>query len=212
MSIAVTLGEIPALDTRDDLIAEVKAELNRNDMSDGEIKSFIRRAEARFNRLLRTPDMEAIATITVDGTTADLPTDFLQLRAIYDADKQPLPVLSATGMLTYAGTGTVCALLGSSLSFNIELSGLLTVHYWQAIPPLVADTPRNWLLERHPDLYFYGTLLGAEARIANDERIPLWKAATDETIAEIQRDGTRNRWGGPMQMMLDNRTVAGVRA
>jgi hypothetical protein len=75
----------------------------------------------------------------------------------------------------------------------------LTLTYWQRIPALGSTMPTNWLLEQHPDVYLYGSLIQAEAYIANDERIGLWKSAHDEALGDLIQHGHRQQYGaGPL--------------
>lgn len=53
-------------------------------------------------------------------------------------------------------------------------------------PPFLDDNQQtNYLTENAPDLLLYSTLLEAEGYLKNDERIPVWKAARDEIISQI---------------------------
>lgn len=62
-----------------------------------------------------------------------------------------------------------------------------------ALTPLSDSNPSNWLLARRADIYVYATLLQAEAHIVNDARLPLWKSALDEAIADLNAAGGRRR-------------------
>ena len=67
------------------------------------------------------------------------------------------------------------------------------------IPPLTADDDTNWLLDRAPDVYFYGVLLQANAWDASTEAAANWKGLWDEAIDELRSDGARRKWGaGPI--------------
>lgn len=214
MTIAVSLGEVPALSTRDDLIAEVRAELNRADLTDGEIKSFIRRFEARANRLLRTPEMEQLDSVLADQAQGVLPTDFLEMRRVVGPSGYALDYVSPVNFIDYRDKTPVYTLAGNAIHFAPAptTDTLFSLLYWAKIPALTADQPTNWLLERHPDAYFYGTLVNAETRIANDDRAVLWKAALDECFAEIEAEARRNSTGMTPRMRAGVHQTRGARA
>lgn len=53
-------------------------------------------------------------------------------------------------------------------------------------PPFLDDGQQtNYLTENAPDLLLYSTLLEAEGYLKNDERLPVWKAARDEIISQL---------------------------
>lgn len=74
-----------------------------------------------------------------------------------------------------------------------------TLVYRRTIPPLTEDDDTNWLLDRAPDVYFYGVLLQANAWDVDNEAAAGWKALWDEAIGELRSDGARRKWGaGPL--------------
>jgi len=76
--------------------------------------------------------------------------------------------------------------------------------YRRRIPALSATTTTNWLLDLAPDAYLYGALVQAEAFLAEDDRLPMWKAAFDEAINELRADADKRKWGaGPLAPRID---------
>ena len=63
--------------------------------------------------------------------------------------------------------------------------------YYAKIPALSGSNASNWLLARSPDVYLYGSLVAAEAFLMNDERLGVWKGATDEIVAGIRLEGEK---------------------
>lgn len=193
----------PGLSTYAELLASIALWLDRDDLED-RIPDFVRLLEARLNRILRVPEMEETTTLTTDAERIDLPTDFRQSRALYlDTDpRQELEAISLGTLRTkYAqqitGKPECYAISGSEIVLgpapDDEYDLILT--YYADIDGLDANTSTNWLLAKHPDIYLYGTLVAAEAHIWNDERLPLWRAALDEAIAELQKQGTAKQYG-----------------
>jgi hypothetical protein len=177
--------------------------LDRDDLA-ARIPDFIRLAEVRLNRLLEDPDMEVLSTVTATGDSTGLPSDFGSMVSINDGQGRPLQVM---GSVEFAGIDR--SISGQPRYYTIEdgavtfapgnATAAIRMVYRRTIPPLTADDDTNWLLERAPDLYVYGALVQAEAFLAEDDRLPLWKGAFDEAIAELRSDGARRKWGaGPL--------------
>lgn len=172
------------------------------------IPEFIAMAEARFNRRLRVPDMEKRATALTSGEYLALPTDFLELRSIFieGSPDRPLTMMESGELRRLYGISSIAkpkayALSAGQLQFGPvpDASYTLEIVYYGSLPPLATNSA-NWLLTNHPDVYLYGALLAAEARGWNDARLPLWKAAMDEAIAEINTAGNAKRTGAaPVQ-------------
>jgi hypothetical protein len=185
------------------LVSTLADWLNRYDLDD-QWGDFVLLFEARLNRILRTAEMEETVTLTADAERIDLPTDFLQARALY-LDTDPRRELEAVSLGTlrtkYAqqitGKPEVYAITGSEIVFgpapDAEYDAILT--YYQKITALSSDNQTNWLIVSHPDIYLYGSLVMAEAYIWDDERLPLWKSALDEALDELMEHGKRKQYG-----------------
>lgn len=172
--------------------------LDRDDLA-ARIPDFIRLTEARLNRLLDDPEMEVVTTLAGDGV--ELPADFGAMVSIGTADGNPLQAMGNAeyaAILPQSGTSRFYTIRGGNL-YYVPGAANVTLVYRRTIPGLSAGNPSNWLLERAPDLYLYGTLLQASAFLVEDERVPLWKSAFDEAIGELRMDGARRKWGaGPI--------------
>lgn len=160
--------------------------------------------EARLNRIIDHPDreVEAYMTPTADPT---LPADLWRLRDLWVAgspDRTLRQVSPDAGRSLYGtnkGELVAYSVSGTTLDLwptpSADSQDVIHVRYQKAIPALSATTGTNWLLSSHPDVYYYGLLLQCEAFIVNDERIPLWKQAFDEAVAELSVDGRKRRYG-----------------
>jgi hypothetical protein len=71
----------------------------------------------------------------------------------------------------------------------------IEIIYYARIPPL-AENGSNWLLVKHPDLYLFGSLVHAEGRIGNDQRIVTWKLQLDLALNDITNADSNARWSG----------------
>lgn len=193
------------------LLTEIDAWLNRSDLTD-RVPTFIRLFEARMNRRLRDPDMECQSTqvTTADTSNYALPADCRKVRELYLAADPTVTLgyMSPQAMReTYAdnttGEPVVYTIIGNEVVLAPTPDGeyTLTLTYTQEIPDLNATDTTNWLLTDHPDAYLWGSLCMAEAFLQNDDRLKVWKAAWDEALGEIVREGNQRRvTGGPLSM------------
>jgi hypothetical protein len=186
------------------LVASIERWLNRSDLGTV-IPDFITLVEDRLNRLLRAPDMENIVTLTVSSGSVDLPTDFLEARHLYvdaDPNNEIVPASLDTFQHAFSSSQTgrpqVYAVSDGQLMFapSPDATYSVQLHYYKRIPALSASNETNWLITTFPSLYLWGSLVMAEAFIWDDDRIPLWKGAWDEALAEFKRHGTWKRHGG----------------
>jgi hypothetical protein len=183
--------------------------LNRSDLT-AKIPEFIALAERRFNRIIVHPDREKTTTSTTSSERLGVPADMWQLRSIYLATdpRQQLEQVSPAVLRTeYADQRT-----GKPRAFAIQdgqfifgpapdASYTIEIAYVASIDPLNSGTASNWLLEKHPDIYIYGSLLAAEAYLWNDARLGVWKNALDEAIVELTDAGNRYRYSAsPMRL------------
>ena len=194
-----------ALSTYSGLVTALESWLNRTDLS-ALIPDYISLFEARMNRLVRVPQMEASSTSTATSSTVALPEDFLSLREVRVGGKliegmnpQFLRELyrDHTGGTTYG-----YAVVGASLLLQpAPTSAVVAITYYQKIPCLTASNTSNWLLASHPDIYLYGVLCEAKAHIMDEEQSTKWKAAWDEAMSELMAAAVKARLpAGPLVM------------
>lgn len=205
MTIALDLSAAGAISSYNDLIDEIRDMADDAAYSQDAIDRAIRKAEAHFNRVLRTPEMETIAPIVVTDEYAALPDDFLEMRAIrYAASPcRDLQSMSPAALyMTYrgqSGTPAAYAIEGTLLRFGPVGDATLDMLYYAAIPVLTNTTPSNWLLSKHPDVYAAATLYHI-ARRERDSDGQAQAGGEMQTILEaIQESANKARWGaGPL--------------
>lgn len=206
MSISLSVsspGAIPDLET---LKSTVSDWLDRDDLDD-KIPAFVQMAEAMFNRELRTADMEKTVTGSVTGEDTPLPSDYLAMRSIYveGSPDRPLRGVAPSAIRLESdgtsGTPEAYALVSGGLRLIPPPADetLITMDYWGGLNPLSVSSPTNWLLEKHPDAYLYGTLFHAEAHLDNAIRAAQWKGLLDQIVARINHAAQGDRYGaGPL--------------
>lgn len=182
------------------LKSDVAAWLNRADLTE-QIPTFVRLAEARFNRTLRVGKMMETSQTEANADAIPLPEDWLEARDVL-LDGAPVkyvtPEEAARLRFNTLATGELFFTL---IDENIELvpaptSGTLTMAYYAKIPALSDSASSNWLLENHYDAYLYGSLVHSAPFLLEDERIPVWKTALDMAMTEIQEADNRARHSG----------------
>lgn len=173
------------------------------------IPDFITLAEARFNRQIRTPEMEAVSTAAVSTESFSMPTGFLEMRSIWleESPDKPLDYFPPHMLKTVRadGTGgkpTAYTIIGEAIylapipasSYNVAIA------YYAKIPALTNSNTTNWLLTNHPDLYLSASLSAAEAYGWNDERVGFWDASASRAIDELNEQGVKKRIGANPQV------------
>lgn len=170
--------------------------LNRSDLT-AAIPTFIQLAEARMNRIIRTRKMEYRTTENVSTQFVSLPADFLEYRNI-QLNLSPVVVLDYVTP-QYADTLRSGSIQGRPRFFTILANKLelipapqeameLEYVYYQRIPALSGVVASNWLIESHPDIYLYGSLVQAALYLKDDPTAwaSLFDSAVDELVQEDQ--------------------------
>jgi hypothetical protein len=183
------------------LRSDVADWLNRTDLTE-RIPSFIRLAEARFNRELRVRQMVKRAVGLLEDNYITLPGDWLEAKNVQiNADGRPRKLeymtLEQADDFNAASGGS-----GVPMYFNVTGNQLeiiprptgepqIELTYYSAIPALSNSEPSNWLLTTWPDLYLYGTLAHSAPYLKDDERLATWAQlflkAMDEVVTSDQR-------------------------
>jgi len=188
--------------------------LDRSDLTD-RIPEFITLAEARFNRVLRIRDMETVSTAisTSAGTREyDLPTGFVQMREFH-LTTDPLTPLSyiTPEMMSRIWAGSsqgkpeVFTVIADKVRLGPNPDAVYTTSmlYYKKITALSASATTNDMLTNSPDIYLYGTLLEATPFIMQDERVPLWLAAFEKAVNDIQNQDNKDRHSGSQLRVMN---------
>jgi hypothetical protein len=196
------------------LIQDVMDALKDESLEDS-IPKFIYRAEARFNRLLYPLNDETTASLSLaqGASSVALPTDFKKPRTLY-LDNDPSAVLTqlspddfrAKYLDASAARPVNFAIQDSSLLIgpDADAAYTLSLTYVRGLTNLSQSNQTNWLIEAHPDLYFFGAMMYAELDGWNDERAHDFDGAVDRIIGEIQF------WDAQRRRADSQDTVAGI--
>lgn len=187
--------------------------LNRDDLT-SVIPDFISLAEAQIERKLPTQKMVKRSTATIDTPFSALPSDFLAAKSLVltaTAPVRPLTFLTEDELdakkYIYRTTGTpqYFALIGNQIEVlpppDTGYAAELT--YVATLAKLSDSNVSNWVLERHPDVYLYGSLLQAAPYLRDDERIGVWSSIYQNAINDmIVQDERASFSGGRLAMAV----------
>ena len=188
--------------------------LDRSDLTD-RIPEFITLAEARFNRVLRIRDMETVSTAisTTAGTREySLPTGFVQMREFHLTTDPLTPLTYITPEIMsriWAGSSKSKPEVFTIIADNVRLGPnpdavyTTSMLYYKKITALSASATTNDMLTNSPDIYLYGTLLEATPFIMQDERVPLWLAAFEKAVNDIQNQDNKDRHSGSQLRVMN---------
>ena len=180
--------------------------LDRDDLT-ARIPEFIALAEARFNRVLRLRSMEAKYTANTVASQRNLalPTSYIQMRN-FQVNTSPLTTLSYVTPEIYdrlwggstSGTPKFYTILANEVSFGPIPGSVMEVEmlFYKKFDNLSGSVATNWLITNAPDIYLYGSMLEAEPFIMNDERVPLWAAALERGVGDLQEQDNKDRHSG----------------
>jgi len=217
MSIAIPTYAPGSIASYSDLITEIRDLMDDADYRQDAIDRALRKAEAEFNRTLRTPEMETRAILNVTGELTQLPSDFLELRYIFQegSPDTPLKSMSPAGMLAIysgiAGKPEAYSIEGNYLRVGPVGNATLEMLYYQPIPSLSDAQVSNWLLAKHPDLYVAGAMFHLARRERDSDGMAQAAQEVAALTAAIQQAAARNRWGAAPLTPAGIRQVCGAR-
>lgn len=217
MSIAIPTYAPGAIASYSDLITEIRDMMDDADYPQDAIDRALRKAEAEFNRTLRTPEMETRVILSVTEELTQLPADFLELRFIFQegSPDTPLKSMSPAGMLAiYSGVNGVpeaYTIEGQYLRVGPVGSAKLEMVYYRPIPQLSDAQVSNWLLAKHPDIYVAGALYHLARRERDSDGMAQAAQEVLTLTNAIREASARNRWGAAPLIPAGTRQVRGAR-
>jgi hypothetical protein len=206
-----------ALTTYTELVASVGDWLNRP--GDAIVPELITLNEAS---LRRRPEMqyEVYDDLDLDSAEITLPDDCREVRHVYhnsstvrggievvspETLSEKLFVLGAEGIPRFGSVienGTILLLAPTP-----DQTYPAKVVYLIKLDSLAEDNPTNWLLDEHPDIYLYGSLLKAEAYFKHDARIAVWREEFERAVAELDAFLRRRRYSANTLVVRPRRAI-----
>lgn len=205
-----------AFDSYSALKTTIASYLARSDLTTI-IPDFIRLAEERLRRDLRTRQMLVVATASTTGgdPTVGLPTDFLEMRDIH-LNTNPVTTLRykapnsfyETARVTESGKPNDYTVLGAEIQVAPVPDTTYTLQMlYYAKPTLLSDSnASNVFLANYPDALLYASLAEAEPYLMNDARIQTWAALYERAVTAISTSDQSSEYSGqPMSMSYNVR-------
>lgn len=191
-----------------ELKTNIAAWLHRDDLT-SYLDTFIDMFEARVNRNVRVSDMEQRAYTVPDSEYVALPNGFLELRNVQDNTNTPPTLLiyaspSKIDQMRYSsGNPKYYTIIGNELQFAPTASGYtIEIGYYKEITGLSSTETTNWLSNKHPDYYLYGSILEA-LRFTQDERAVYVEQLVDRLEREVNAHGKHKASGAtPLVVMV----------
>lgn len=201
-----------AITTGAELATAVANWLGRADLT-SRIPEFVSLAEAKFNRTIRTREMEVLdPAFAITGEYVAMPLGFLDWRSGYlnlptrpaiaylPADQQ---AASFQGVASGEYPARYVTVVGTNFQFAPPPSGstTATIVYRKALDSVAGGgTAINWLLTSHPDVYLYAALMEAAPFLGDDARVALWMGALGQVMRDLKSSDAKGRVANGMQI------------
>ena len=167
-----------------------------------QIPTFIALCEARLNRVLRDGRNEIVAQLTPNSSgEAILPTNFRQVRSVNVGDAAAsLEYLTPDeAELRYGdetGTPASYTIIGRTMFIYPISEDPVFLLYYSGVTGLSDTETSNWLLESHPDVYLFGSLVEACLFAGlEDQRSATWEQRFAGAIDDMRQEDQGARWG-----------------
>ena len=160
-------------------------------------------AEAKFNRRLRTNQMEAVMSSTaIVNDVIARPAGMIEFKTLWvtgDQQKklEPRPLEDIVGQPPIAASPRYYAWDQGNLRFYPSQGSVQGVYYTNTAALSVGD---NWLYLANPDLYLWGSLEQAYIWLHDDANEAKFRALTDNMIEELNRRSRAAQYSGPIVM------------
>lgn len=181
--------------------------LNRSDLT-SVIPTFVQLAEAQMNRDIRHHEMEVRSTGVQDAGDEymQIPADWLENIRLHvqGAGTSPLNLISRASMAdkragkedTTGRPEYYCMADGQfQLYPTPDAEYTIELLYYQKIPALASNNT-NWLIEDHPDVYLYGSLLHSAPYLQEDARAVVWTQLYAAAAQRVNQSSEQARMSG----------------
>jgi hypothetical protein len=165
---------------------------------------------------MRTVEMEEVDTATVEDVSISLPDGFLEMIRcrITAPSNQPLDyvtpytagIMDASAQVSANGfISKKFTILAERLFFapqqSAPIGATIEMAYYNFTPLSASDGAVNWLLQKYPNIYLYGSLMQAAAYIDDKEMVAQWANGLSTATAKLAKsDAKRKQGAGPLAM------------
>jgi hypothetical protein len=167
--------------------------LHRTDLT-AKLPTFIQLAEAKLASNIKSRKLEAATTLTTLNGTATLPVDYDSLKSIQvdGAPNSVLSLLPVTKLLKYNSNNDVAtpqffAIQQDSIIFSPTPTDdtLIDIVYYKTLAKLSGTNPTNWVLDKFPYVYLYGSLIEACVYINDPDQIQFYQGAFASALSDM---------------------------
>lgn len=176
----------------------------------GNASDFIALLEARLNRwqpALRVAEIEATLTGTPGSRFIALPNDFREPISLFrttDSEYEAMrPFIPGNDPLTVTeGTPEAWGIDGTNIVLDCPeaQADTFTFRYRQKFALGPGTDTTNWLLQEHPDVYLFGSLVEATAFMKSPAQAQLWDGRFGTAMEEVTNQDARSKSIAPMTM------------
>ncbi|MEE8608893.1 MAG: hypothetical protein V3S55_14910 [Nitrospiraceae bacterium] len=176
------------------------------------ITTFIQMAESVFKRDRRARKLSDRGTFSVSADGSTLPSDFHSMESWYHDGPTfygPIEIVNADmiGQLKgrefggQTGAPAHAAIIDGTARYAPEPNDtfLTKMVYWRKVDPLTTNNSTNWLLDDHPDIYIYGSLVHTAPYLKDDPRLQVWSALLEKGLEELDRATEDEMFSGSMK-------------
>ncbi|MCM2433215.1 phage adaptor protein [Agrobacterium rosae] len=176
--------------TYQEFLALIKSYTIRDDAP---ITSFILRAESHLRPIVRHYLAEKTIVLSIIDGFADLPADFIEIRAINGTASRYKPISINSATLTSDEVGYYR--IGSTLIFAGKVEATVKLTYYSAFTPLT-ETNQNWLFENFQNVYISAVLREFYRWEKDAEGVASEQGALNEALSVLAEDDRRGRMTG----------------
>jgi hypothetical protein len=201
-----------------DFVTTLKGWVNRTDLADAVVVSWIRMGEERINNELLYKDMLTRERATFLDNCSPLPPDWKKVeyvKYVRDPNSTNTKIKYGRGFdfvskdeywrrLGGEGpyTGAPCyTIIGNDLfvTGDVDSDGVdIEIGVYRKVPPLDGA---NWLYNNHIGLYTFASLAASAPWLMEDERMGIWESKAQAFIMQMNETHLTDKTGGsPMKM------------
>lgn len=184
-----------ALANYTDLKATIADYLARTDLT-SVIPTFITLAEIRMGRDVRIMEMLNQTTLSITSASANMPSDFLELREIHFDTDPTVPLeyqtpeqFYANGLQNNAGQPVYFSFIDNTIKFSpTGTPATVSVLYYAQPPELSGSNLTNVFTDNCMDALLYASLAESAPYLMDDTRIQTWATMYDRAIQNIYKN------------------------
>jgi len=187
---------------------------------DSIIDDAIGMAESRVNAELRVREMMASTTQTSNSTTGkiSIPSDYIEMVSFYRSGNKPnrMEYVSPDEFYKYTKAETRYTIIGSNIETALADSSTsgngatYTMNYVGSLSGLASTNLTNWLIEKSPRVYLYGTLMELQPYLTNPGSYDDLKNKFYSAVGDLQNMDSRGKYRPNVRMLHDGVTSDGA--